>query len=93
MVAGDAVIVYGLDNTQILFTPAAGVEVLISCVFRQGTGSSIGLNDGASNSYVSPAATDMGTTNMKTFVNNTYSYRVGNGGAGTFMSITGIQIK
>ena len=93
MVAGDVITNFSVVNTQIIFVPAVGVECLITSCFRSASATSFGLHDGVNNSYISPAGTETGSLNMKVFINNSIGFRLGNTGAATYGSFSGVQIK
>ena len=75
------------------FTPAVGVEIMITAVLGDGTSVYGGLSNGVVNSYtkVSDSA-EFGAANSKIGINNT-NYLVYYSGSVTPPSYTGIQIK
>tara|TARA_R110000744_G_scaffold124108_1_gene229526 strand:+ start:357 stop:629 length:273 start_codon:yes stop_codon:yes gene_type:complete len=90
MVAGDVVSEIAADNTNLVFQPAAGSEVMISIMgFTAPTGQSrTCLTNGTLTGGFgqTPAPRNL-------FVNNTNYFSFNSNGAGTFLFFSGVQIK
>jgi len=95
MVVGDVVSEIAADNVTLSFTPAAGVEVVVTTMGFLGNapaGEYNLVNAGGDESQTNAAARANGDLMMKIFINNTNFWRGKSNGAGTHVSFTGMQV-
>ena len=81
------------SNTAIDFQPAAGVECVITSVYRDASGTGFGLYDGTTLSSDIPAASSTDALSMQIFINNTRYFRIEATGAASNTAYTGVQTK
>jgi len=96
MAVGDVVNAISATNTVLTFQPAAGVEVMISSVGLDNTGTNVrNLFNGTNVSVLASTITSHSVTNgnLKIFINNTNYFTLPALGASAHGSFSGIQIK
>jgi len=93
MAVGDVIIQTEAASTQLDFQPAAGVEVMVSCLAYTASGGAAGIFDGTNmGSFgVSSTTQTWNMSNAKIMINNTAYLRML---ANSYpIGFTGIQIK
>lgn len=88
MAAGDVVAGISAVNASLQFTPAAGVEVMISQI--GGGGNSARILNGANYTTLIGLTAD---SPIKLFLNNSFGLHIDAQGAGAYGGYSGIQIK
>ena len=94
MAVGDAVIQMSAGGTQLIFQPAAGVEIMITTLCGSNASTPMYYTNGANISEIVTARTNYSSvqSSTKMFVNNTIYLQMNTSGA-LFSSFSGIQTK
>jgi hypothetical protein len=92
MAAGDAVVGMVAATTWLTFTPAAGVEVMITC-FMGASSVYVGQNDGVLDTYSNFVSNNVGTTNFNTKIVCTNAQSLKMYSTTLPSAYSGIQIK
>jgi hypothetical protein len=93
MAAGDVVSGLSAINTALTFTPAAGVEVVLTSLANDDQYIRYEITDGTLYSYLIPDNTFYNITNCKVFITNSIYLHINAIGVGMSSGFTGVQTK